>query len=322
MGELRVGICSWADPSLMRSGFYPRGVRDPGARLAHVAARFEAVEADAPFYAPLDPALPYLWAARTPRGFLFGVKVLGLFTFHSVRAASLPRRVREAAGIPREGRVRREDLPPEVRRSLFEDFLTALEPLVASGKLGYLLFQFPPWFRHGPRELAYLSRVREVCGPRPVAVEVRHVSWTLPGAREPFLERLRRENLAYVAVDEPRLPWTVGPDWPVTADWGTLVRLHGRNGAAWERRGASVAERFDWLYSDEELRPWRDAARSRAAACPRVLLMFNNCVGDKGVRSARRMRVLLGQIPPEEEPLQNGLGLTDPEDREESPPRG
>jgi uncharacterized protein YecE (DUF72 family) len=237
------------------------------------------------------------------------VKVFGLFTFHSVRPSVLPRWARDGATSSPEGRVRREDLPPESRRRLFEEFLTALEPLSATGKLGYLLFQFPPWFRFGPRELTYLSRVRQVCGPRPVAVEVRHSSWLSGDNRERFLDRLGEENLAYTAVDEPQLPWTVGPDWPLTASWGTLVRFHGRNVQAWSRRGAPVAERYDWAYRDEELRPWRDRIRRRQGKCPRLFVMFNNCAGDRSVRSARRMQVLLGMLPPEEEPLQGGLGF-------------
>jgi uncharacterized protein YecE (DUF72 family) len=304
-----VGICSWADRSLAASDFYPRGVRDGASRLSFYSGTFDTVEADSPFYAPLNPSAPYLWAGRTPRGFLFGVKVFGLFTFHSVRPSVLPRWARDAASSSPEGRVRREDLPPESRRRLFEEFLTALEPLSATGKLGYLLFQFPPWFRFGQRELIYLSRVRQVCGPRPVAVEVRHSSWFLGDNRGRFLDRLGEENLAYTAVDEPQLSWTVGPDWPLTASWGTLVRFHGRNVEAWSRRGAPVSERYNWAYRDEELRPWRDRIRRRQAKCPRLFVMFNNCVGDRSVRSARRMQVLLGLLPPEEEPLQGGLGF-------------
>ena len=307
MGDLRVGICSWTDRSLLSSGYYPRTARDGASRLAHLAGEFRAVEVDSTFYALPRPEMPYLWSARTPEDFRFGVKAFGLFTFHGVDLRALPRWARPEG--PPGRRVRREDLAPPVRRRLYEDFLGLLEPLRASGKLGYLLFQFPPSFRPGPESGAYLRRVREISGSLPLAVEVRHRSWTEGPAWDRFLDLLREENLAYVGVDEPDLPWTVPPLWPESADWGTLVRFHGRNVPAWKERGASVQRRFDYLYRDEELRPWRDEALRQGGKIPRVYLMFNNCVGDQAVRGARRMKALLGLGGDSPRPEQGTLGL-------------
>lgn len=304
--DLRVGICSWTDRTLLASDYYPRSARDGASRLAHLAGEFSAVEVDSTFYALPRPENAYLWSARTPAGFRFGVKAFGLFTFHGVDARALPAWGRPPGAV---GRVHREDLEAPVRRRLYQVFLETLEPLRATGKLGYLLFQFPPSFRPCPANLAYLRRVREHSGSLPLAVEVRHRSWTQGRAYEELLSVLRGENMAYVGVDEPDLPWTVPPLWPESADWGTLVRFHGRNVPAWKERGASVQRRFDYLYRDEELRPWRDEALRQGGKIPRVYLMFNNCVGDQAVRGARRMKALLGLGGDSPRPEQGTLGL-------------
>ncbi|NMD34621.1 MAG: DUF72 domain-containing protein, partial [Planctomycetes bacterium] len=117
----------------------------------------------------------------------------------------------------------------------------------------------------------------EALAPFRAAVEVRNRSWMEPGNRESFLSLLRSANIAYVAVDEPELAWTVGRDFPVTASWGAVVRFPGRNSEAWSRRGATVAERFRYNYTDAELLSWEAPVREAASRAERLFLMFNNC---------------------------------------------
>lgn len=296
MGELRVGTCSWADKELSGSGWYPSGIRDARGRLGYYASRFDTVEVDSSYYAIPREDAAYHWAARTPRNFLFNIKVFGLFTYHRVPRAHFPPWARE--GIPASvERAGLGDLPFALRTALWERFHRAVSPLHSLGRLGYLLFQLPPWFRFEKRRLAYLRRIAEVCLPMKAAVEVRHRSWVDEPARHAFLELLREENLAYVAVDEPELPWTVPPHWFRTASWGTVLRFHGRNVEGWRTSGAPVAVRFRYNYSPEELRPWRERVLSELGGEGRVFVLFNNCAADFAVRNATTMKVLLGLLP-------------------------
>jgi uncharacterized protein YecE (DUF72 family) len=72
------------------------------------------------------------------------------------------------------------------------------------------------------------------------------------------------------------------------------VRFFGRKADTWEQRGVSTAERFDWLYSDEELREWLPRIERLASQAEEVHLMFNTKVGDQGVQNAARLQGLMG----------------------------
>ena len=299
VGEIRIGICAWEDRGLRESGWYPSSLRGPGARLGYYGGRFDTVEVDSAFYALPREEWIFRWVSRTPPGFLFNVKAFGLFTWHRVPVRNLPPWAR--SGLPPEmSRVTLDDLPREIRVALWERFVQALMPLHRMDRMGYLLFQFPPWVRPGGRMEPYVRRLAELARPLRLAVEVRHRSWWEDPHREPFLDLLRRENVAYVAVDEPELPWTLPPEWPRTASWGTVVRFHGRAAEAWNRPGASVEERFRYRYASAELLPWRDRIRTQSSREGRIFVMFNNCGGDGAVRGAAMLKSLLGLAPLEE----------------------
>lgn len=295
MGEIRVGTCSWADRGLLASGWYPPRCRDARCRLAHYASFFDTVEVDSTFYA--FPRLQdiYRWVASTPRSFLFNIKVFALFTLHRFSAAGLPAQFRSRGIFPAEAvRVPFHALSREDRLALWDSFKELVHPLADTGRLGYLLFQLPPWFHCSERGFLYLERVAEAAHPFRVAVEVRHRSWMEGTNRQRFLEFLKDRNMAYVAVDEPPLPWTVPPEWPLTAEWGTVLRLHGRNREGWLKKGAPVEERFRYDYGDDELREWAQPALSRSVQVSRTFVMFNNCYRDSAVRNASAMKGLLG----------------------------
>ena len=294
-GKIRVGTCSWTDRTLLRSGFYPASASTPASRLAHYARFFDTVEVDSTYYSLPDPANIFRWLVGTPKNFTFGVKSFSLFTFHRAKFASLPKWLREELSCPPQeaAAVRRQDLTSDQRKRLFEEFINPVKILHGHKRLAYILFQFPPYWRFSREGLVYFKRLREVCGPLPLAVEVRNNSWLAPGNRENFISALSAENIAYTAVDEPDIGWTVGPHWPLTAEWGTLARFHGRNAPGWRNPRASVYERFDYEYSSDELEEWLERIRNVPGA-KSVYLMYNNCVGDKAVKAALMMKGLLG----------------------------
>jgi len=293
-GRIRIGTCSWADRGLVASGWYPPSARTAAARLAFYGAAFDTVEVDSTFYAIPEQASAFQWAARTPPGFLFNVKAWGLFTWHSVKYETLPEWVRHEIPRPESGRLDFQGLPRELRPVLWKRFTSALEPLRTMDRMGYLLFQLPTKASFSPVMMRYLERVAEVTPPFRTAVEVRNRSWMEKGNRESFLSLLKGANMAYVAVDEPELDWTVGRDFPVTATWGAVARFHGRNREGWTKKGATVAEKFRYNYSDGELLSWEGAVRDAAERAGKVFLMFNNCYRDYAVKNALRMKCLLG----------------------------
>ncbi|MDR1137522.1 MAG: DUF72 domain-containing protein [Synergistaceae bacterium] len=309
--KIHIGICSWTDKTLLKSGFYPAAASTPAARLSYYASRFGIVEVDSTYYSMADSLSAFRWIGGTPHNFLFGVKSFSLFTFHRAKFGSLPKRLRMDLGnrAPDEP-LRREDLSHEQRIRLFEEFIKPVEILHSSGRLAYLLFQFPPGWRFSRNGVAYFRTLRDVSGPLPLAVEVRNNTWFEAGNREKFLEALTDQNIAYVGVDEPAIGWTVPSEWPVTAQWGTVVRFHGRNAGGWKNPRSSVHERFDYEYDRSELTEWASRANGLAEGwdeSKKMFLMFNNCVSDKAVRSATLMGKLMGMKDDSESGLQKTL---------------
>ena len=216
------------------------------------------------------------WAERTPPGFTMHVKAFGLMTRHPVKAETIPEELRAEMPVDERGRV---DRPPrELRGAVFRLFLDALEPLRRTGKLGGILFQLPPYVVFKEASLDYLEWAREQVGGDEMLVEFRHVSWLEEAHRAESLAFLERIGASYVTVDAPRSDTArnLVPTIPAVTSETAYVRFHGRNLATWNKRGGSAAERFDYLYSDEELREWVEPLRELAAQSERAFAFFNN----------------------------------------------
>jgi uncharacterized protein YecE (DUF72 family) len=276
-----VGTCSWTDRALVASGWYPAGRRDAEGRLRHYAERFPVVEVDSTYYALPSERTTGLWAQRTPEGFVFDVKAFSLLTGHPTRSAVLP------PGLP-------EDLrSPKALDEVWRRFADGVRPLREAGRLGAVLFQFPPWLRPGARAREVLDRCAERTMGWPVCVEFRHPDWWRGEQGRTTAESLRSYGFSAVAVDmEPSLPSAVPPVTPVTAPRLAVVRLHGRS-AAWGT--GSKEDRFRHEYTDDELREWLPRVRALAGRAEQVHVLFNNCCADAAVRAAARMRELLGR---------------------------
>ncbi|MFI7499200.1 DUF72 domain-containing protein [Streptomyces sp. NPDC049687] len=280
MGDILVGTCSWTDPMLVRSGWYPVGRRDAEGRLRHYAGRFPVVEVDASYYALPGERNSRLWVERTPDGFVFDVKAFSLLTGHPTRSSVMP------DGLPADTR------DPGVLNEVWARFAAGVAPLRRAGRLGSVLFQFPPWFRPGARAEAFLAETARRTEGWPVAVEFRHAQWWREGRQEATRALLARYGMAAVAVDMAQaLPGSVPPVTPVTSPRLSVVRFHGRS-AAW--RTGSKEERYRYAYGDEELAEWIPRLRALAERVERLHVLFNNCCGDAAVRAAETMTRLLG----------------------------
>src|SRR5712672_2883746 len=251
---VRIGTCSWADEALSK-WFYPPGL-PARARLAWYAEHFDTVEVDSTFYRLPSESMVQGWADRTPDDFVMHVKAFGLMTRHPVKAETIPEDLRAEMPVDERGRV---DRPPrELRGEIFRRFLEALEPLRAAGKLGGILLQLPPYIVHKESSLDYLEWAREQLGGDEMLVEFRHRSWLDDENRATSLAFLEGIGAAYVTVDAPRSDTAKNlvPTVPAVTNGTAYVRFHGRNLGTWNRRGGSAADRFDYLYSDDELEEW------------------------------------------------------------------
>ena len=271
---VRVGTCSWADETLTKV-WYPKRVRSGEARIRHYAERFDTVEANSTYYRLPDAELVGTWAERVPERFTMHVKAFGLMTRHPVKLESLPEDLRDVMPVDDRGRV---DRPPrELRAEVFRRFHRALEPLRERGKLGGILLQFPSYVVFKPVSLDYLAWAVEQLDGDEALVEFRHRSWLDDEHRAETLAFLESIGATNVIVDAPRTEAkNLVPTVVATTSSTAYVRFHGRNAGTWNKRTGSAAERFDHLYSYEELGEWVEPLRELAGESESVYAMFNN----------------------------------------------
>ena len=293
MGDVVVGTCSWTDKTMIER-WYPHGVSSAEARLRYYSARFDTVEVDSTFYGLPRADYALNWVRRTPPGFVFHVKAFGMLTRHGVRPQQLPIFLRQKHPLELDSYGRIVHPPPELREEAFQLFSQGLEPLRQSGKLGVVLLQFPPYFVANKANRDYVNESLRLLAPDRVAVEFRHVSWVEAEELTRTLDLLASLGASFVCVDEPKLDSpTVLPPLAVTTSDLAYVRFHGRNAATWHARVGSAAERFRYLYTQEELAEWVTPVRKLQEQTATVYLMFNNCYADYAPRNAQQMLSLL-----------------------------
>ena len=296
MGNIRVGTCSWTEKTLIESGeFYPRGVGSAEARLRHYASQFDTVEVDSAYYAIPPEKNTALWAERTPEGFVFHVKVYGAMTGHGINPKTLPVEIREL--LPAADRAEpsvhiKDDF---LLKAIFNSFVRSLSPLKEAGKLGLLIYQYPPWFHHKKESMDYILRCRELSAGLPMAVEFRHASWLEGAHAEQSISFLRDNGITYVTADEPQYgtPVTV-PFYPEATTDIAYIRLHGRNRENWLKKGVATTDRYAYLYSDGELEGFVKDARELSLKAELTYIMFNNCHMGFAVRNALTIKRMLG----------------------------
>ena len=285
-----MGTASWTDRALTESGWYPPEANTPEKRLRFYASQFPIVEVDATYYALPAERTAAAWAARVPAGFTFNIKAFSLFTQHPTRVAALPADLRPAAAKAGQDRVYLADVDPALADQAWERFLAALEPLRRAGKLGTILFQFPPWFGTSHANKDYILACARRAEPRRVSVEFRNHTWMTPENREQTLRFLAAHRLSYVCVDMPQgHRSSIPPVLAATTDLA-VIRLHGHS-AKWASK--DIQERFDYRYSHEELAAWAARARDLARDAGLVDVVFNNTYRGYGQVNAQQFAALL-----------------------------
>jgi uncharacterized protein YecE (DUF72 family) len=305
MGTVHVGTSSWADPGFVEEWYPPDlPARD---RLPWYAERFDCVEVNSTFYAVPNEATVKRWAAVTPPGFTFDVKLHRLLSRHAATLDSLPPDLRERARVT--GARGRVALDAGLERAMAEATLAVVEPLREAGKLSTFLLQLSPSFTPHEHRLEELEPLIEALAPVPVAVELRWRGWVEGDRLEDTLRWYEAAGAAFVNVDSPPgdAPTLMPPIDAVTRDDVAYFRAHGRNTEGY-LKGKTVAERFGWKYSDDELREMAGRVSGLAELAQDVRTMLNNNRAADAPTSARRLKELLGQDPgPPPEPAQGRL---------------
>ncbi len=287
MGDIKVGTASWTDRTLLDSGWYPASADTPEKRLSYYARHFPLVEVDATYYSPPAERTARLWAERTPAGFTFNVKAFSLLTGHPTRVSALYKDLRPDTD---KRNVYPDDLPAQAYEEVWTRFLSALDPLVEAGKLGALLFQFPPWFTIKRANKQYLLEVERRCAPLRPVFEFRHASWFDGDNAEETLGFLREHELPFVCVDMPQgHKSSVPPVLAATADLA-VVRFHGHSDK-WTSK--DIHEKFGYDYSKRELRDWAPKLRELAGQTGQTHVLMNNCYQDYAQRNATTLAGLL-----------------------------
>lgn len=292
MGDIRVGTASWTDKTLLASGWYPKSEDTAEKRLAYYAKQFPLVEVDATYYTPPAERTAELWAARTPERFVFNVKAYGLLTGHPARVNSIYKDLRPETD---KANVYLKDLEPQVQEDIWDRFLSALDPLALAGKLGALLFQFPPWFTIRKDNKRYVREVINRCAPLRVVVEFRHASWFEGDNAAETLEFLRDNDISYVCVDMPQgHRSSIPPILEATSELA-VVRFHGHSDK-WTSK--DIYEKFGYLYSERELADWAPKLEKLASQAEHTHVLMNNCYSDYAQRNAQQLIALLAGEEP------------------------
>ncbi len=297
--NLRIGTSGWHYPTgrgTWNGIFYPAPRGHRRARfddLAFYAEHFDTVEVNSTFYGVPPPHVTRGWAARTPRGFEFSLKLYQKFThpkmYGAARAGTAP-----SAGSPVEASAR-----PQVTQADIDEFRRGIEPLAEAGKLGALLAQFPPSFKNVPESRDYLSRLLDAFRGEQMAVELRHRSWSDEVAS--LLLLLNEYGAAWAQIDEPKFRVSIRQNYLPNVKGFYYMRLHGRKAEHWWKHEKSE-DRYDYLYAGEELTPFAETADAARRLVKKLYLYMNNHFAAKAVANAAMLKHQLGLPVPGEYP--------------------
>lgn len=267
---IKIGVTGWGDHDTL----YKPGIKQTD-KLKEYGAHFPIVELDASFYAVQPERNTKKWLRDTPESFQFIVKAYQGMTGHQ-----------------------RGDIPFETKDEMFNAFKLMIGPYRETGKLGCVLFQFPPWFDCSKEHVDYLRWCKKQMGDIPCALEFRHESWYLPNRKESTMQFMRGEGWIHTVCDEPQAGER---SIPIVLEAGAgdavLVRFHGRNVHGWNKAGNNQSwreVRYLYRYNEEELKDWAIKLKELEKQCGNVYAVFNNNSGGDAADNAKQMIELLG----------------------------
>ncbi len=252
--KIRIGPAGWSYND-WKGVVYPPGANSKFDPLSYLAEFFDTIEINSSFYRPPTASTTNSWARRVEANpdFMFTAKLHRVFTHERGKATASDRK----------------------------DFHVGMEPLRKAGKLGALLLQFPWSFKNTDDERTYLMQLLDQFKEYPFVIEVRHTSWNTPG----IYEELEERGVGICNIDQPLFPRSIKPASLTTSPVG-YVRLHGRNYQSWFRDKAPRDERYNYLYSLDELEPWIARINQIAKETKESYVITNNHFLGKAVVNA------------------------------------
>jgi uncharacterized protein YecE (DUF72 family) len=231
--------------------------------LPYLADYLNIVEVNSTFYRPASAALARSWLKKVERrpDFLFALKLHQAFT---------------------HGRT-------DFTRKNVDEFKAAADLIRLGGRLAALLVQFPWSFANTPENADYLLRLLGLFPGYPLAVEVRHGSWDRPA----FYEALRENGAAFCNIDQPLFKNSIGPSAVSTTPEFAYVRLHGRNSRNWFRADAGRDDRYDYLYTKDELGEWIERIKALGTKSGKVYIITNNHYRGQAMANALQIRNMI-----------------------------
>lgn len=266
--RVTIGLTTWSEHPALING------EQRAVKLSEYAAWLPTVEVDTFFYALPTLATVAKWLSEVPQTFSFVIKAHSTMTLHD-RGQSLT-----SGGLA----------------ETFAKYRQSIMPLVGSGQLKTILFQFPPYFDPYIKHIEYLHRVREWLPDLPIALELRNRQWFTAAVLPSLVSYCRDLHFTLVAADEPNVgvpsvPFVVENTNPDLA----LFRLHGRNKKGWATQGPSWRKtRTLYRYSDEELHGLAQLVSRTEKSVKEVCVIFNNNSGKDAAPNALRLKQLLG----------------------------
>jgi len=234
------------------------------------------------------------WAERTPPVFLFHIKAYALLTGHSADLKTIPLELRDMLS---SDSLKKDRIALREKKSLqmaFGLFKKALNPLAETHKAGVVVFQYPPYFVYKPQNLEYILFCRDMMEDFRIGVEFRHGSWLTPDRRNGVFSFLRDHGITYITADEPQYGnLSTVPFIPQVTTDIAYFRLHGRNKETWLKKGIETSLRYDYLYSDEELKGFVPSLVKIDNMAAKTFVMFNNCHLGYSMKNALRLREIM-----------------------------
>lgn len=263
--HVRIGPAGWSYED-WKGVVYPPDMGRATHPLSILAPLFDVVEINATFYRPANPKHAEGWVKKIAAwpDFRFTAKLWERFT-HG-------------------------EWPSGAEAQIFRD---GLAPLKEAGTLGAVLAQFPWSFRRTPENRLRLARIADVFADHALVAELRHDSWDTPEVYRGFQER----GIAFCNIDQPMFDNSIAPSDKVTAPIA-YVRLHGRNTADWFRKDTHRNDRYNYLYSSEELAPWVQRINKMKREARELYVVTNNhFVGQAVVNGIELSRALGRPVP-------------------------
>jgi uncharacterized protein YecE (DUF72 family) len=275
--SVRIGTSGWSYPTgkgTWNGVFYPKKKPRGFDELKFYAEHFDTVEVNSSFYRVPSPEMTRKWAERTPRNFEFSLKLYQKFTH--------PEMFLKSTGKD----------PADIDMADVDEFRRAIDPIAAAGKLGALLAQFPASFKNEANSRGYLEWLLAAFKDYRIAVELRHRSFS--DDPESTLELLSQFGAALVQIDEPKFRFSIRQNLLPNVDTFYYMRLHGRNAQQWWSHEKSE-DRYNYDYSENELKPIAAAAKGAARDVKKAYLYANNHFSAKSVATAATLKHQLGQ---------------------------